>query len=109
MYMTPVNPQEARGASTAPQLPLRPSSTGPALRINVLKSLRLHAVSAVLVALVILGLGLAVLLRRGVIYVAESTIYVSPTFPKTLIEDREQEILTTLMCSSRCIPSLVMT
>src|SRR5580698_3396281 len=91
MYMTPVNPQEARGASTAPQLPLRPSSTGPALRINVLKSLRLHAVSAVLVALVILGLGLAVLLRRGVTYTAESTIYVSPTFPKTLIEDREQE------------------
>ena len=91
MYMTPVNPQAARGASTAPQLPLRPSSTGPALRINVLKSLRLHAVSAVLVALVILGLGLAVLLRRGVVYVAQSTIYVSPTFPKTLIEDREQE------------------
>jgi succinoglycan biosynthesis transport protein ExoP len=91
MYMTPVNPQEARSTSTAPQLPLRPSSKGPALKINVVKSLRLHAVSAVLVALIILGLGLAVLLRRGVSYVAESTIYVSPTFPKTLIEDREQE------------------
>jgi succinoglycan biosynthesis transport protein ExoP len=91
MYMTPVNPQEARSAPTTPQLPLRPAPKGPALRINVLKSLRLHAVSAVLVALVILGLGLAVLLRRGVTYTAESTIYVSPTFPKTLIEDREQE------------------
>lgn len=91
MYMTPVNPQEARSASTTPQLPLRPSPKGPFFRINVLGSLRLHAVAAVLVALVVLGLGLAILLRRGVSYVTESTVYVSPTFPKTLNDDREQE------------------
>jgi uncharacterized protein involved in exopolysaccharide biosynthesis/cellulose biosynthesis protein BcsQ len=91
MYMTPVNPQEVHSTSTTPQLPLRPASRGPALKINVLKSLRLHSAVAVLVALVVLGLGLAVLLRRGVRYAAESTIYVSPTFPKTLIEDKEQE------------------
>lgn len=91
MYMTPVNLQEARSNSTSPQLPLRPSARGPAFRINVLKSLRLHAVTAVLVTLVVLGLGLAFLLRRGASYLSTSTIYVSPTFPKTLIEDRETE------------------
>jgi succinoglycan biosynthesis transport protein ExoP len=90
MYMTTFNPQEARNASS-PSSPLRPAPRGPAFRINVLKSLRLHAVAAVLSALVVLGLGLAVVLRRGVSYVATSIIYVSPTFPKTLIEDHEQQ------------------
>jgi polysaccharide biosynthesis transport protein len=91
MYMTTYNPQEARNNSSSQNSPLRPASRGPAFRINVLKSLRLHAVTAVLVALIILGLGLAVLLRRGANYAATSVIYVSPTFPKTLIEDREQQ------------------
>lgn len=91
MYMTTFNPQEARNNSTSPNSPLRPATRGPAFKINVLKSLRLHAVAAVLVALVVLGLGLAVLLRRGVSYKSTSIIYVSPTFPKTLIEDREQQ------------------
>ncbi|HVW77578.1 MAG TPA: hypothetical protein VHB45_08185 [Alloacidobacterium sp.] len=91
MFITPVNPQETRSTSTAPRLPLRSAAQGTAWRIHVWKSLRLHSVTAVLVTVVVLGLGLAALMRHGVSYVAESTIYVSPTFPKTLIEDREQE------------------
>jgi succinoglycan biosynthesis transport protein ExoP len=91
MYMTTFNPQEAHNTTSLPGSPLRPASRGPAFRINVLKSLRLQGVAATLAALVVLGLGLAVLLRRGVSYVATSIIYVSPTFPKTLIEDHEQQ------------------
>jgi Mrp family chromosome partitioning ATPase/capsular polysaccharide biosynthesis protein len=37
------------------------------------------------------GLGLAVILRHRPVYSATSTIYVSPNFPKTLTDDREQQ------------------
>jgi Mrp family chromosome partitioning ATPase/capsular polysaccharide biosynthesis protein len=90
MYITPVNPIEQRKAPVSPQQPLRPSSKGPALRINVLRSLQLHAVTAAVVAIVVLGLGVAVLLRGGALYETSSVIYVSPTFPATLHVDSEQ-------------------
>jgi succinoglycan biosynthesis transport protein ExoP len=91
MYITPTNPGDTRSAPVAPQQPLRPASKGPALRINIKRSLQLHAVTAVVVAMVVLGLGLAVVLRGGVWYEVSSEIYVSPTFPATLRVDREQE------------------
>jgi succinoglycan biosynthesis transport protein ExoP len=93
MYITQFNPNDPRNTPppTVPHPTLRPASKGSALKINVLRSLRLHMITAILVALVVLGLGLAVLLRRGLMYSSQSTIYVSPTFPKTLTEDRETE------------------
>ena len=89
MYMTPVNPSEKRSAPVAPQQPLRPASKGSMLRINVLRSLQLHKVTAAVTAVVVLGLGLAFLLRGGATYEASSTLYVSPTFPATLHVDQE--------------------
>jgi succinoglycan biosynthesis transport protein ExoP len=93
MYMTQVNPNDPRNAQppTMPRQPLRPTPKGSALKINVLRSLRLHAVTAILVALVVLGLGLAVLLRRGLMYSSTAIIYVSPVFPKTLTADTETQ------------------
>jgi succinoglycan biosynthesis transport protein ExoP len=88
MYITPVNP-EMRSTPVAPQQPLRPSSKGLPIRINIRRSLQLHAVTAAVVAIVVLGLGLAVLLRGGAIYEVSSAIYVSPTFPATLHVDSE--------------------
>jgi polysaccharide biosynthesis transport protein len=90
MYITPVNATDTR-TPVAPQQPLRPASKGPALRINVLRSLRLHPVTAAVVAIMVLGLGLAFLLRSGAWYETTSVIYVSPTFPATLHSDREQD------------------
>lgn len=91
MYITPVSPIEARTTPVMPMQPLRPSSKASMFRINILKSLKLHAVTAALVAMVVLGLGLAVLLRNAVSYFTASVVYVSPTFPATLRGDREQE------------------
>ncbi|MGA7316464.1 MAG: hypothetical protein WBX22_21115 [Silvibacterium sp.] len=61
------------------------------MKINVLRSIKLHAITASLVAIVTCGLGLAVILRHKPFYSATSTIYVSPNFPKTLTDDREQQ------------------
>jgi uncharacterized protein involved in exopolysaccharide biosynthesis len=44
-----------------------------------------------LVALLVLGVGLAVIAKHKPTYMAASIIYVSPTFPKTLVDDTEQE------------------
>jgi uncharacterized protein involved in exopolysaccharide biosynthesis len=90
MYLTPTNmPMPEPPNPTAAQYPLRPASRTSPFRINVLKSLQLHKVSAIVVTLLVLGLGLAVGARHKPYYAASSTIYVSPTVPKTLIEDRE--------------------
>ncbi|MBB6142800.1 cellulose biosynthesis protein BcsQ/uncharacterized protein involved in exopolysaccharide biosynthesis [Silvibacterium bohemicum] len=91
MYITPVNPAEQRSAPVAPQQPLRPATRGPVVKFNVMRSLQLHAVTAAVVALVVLGLGLAFLLRGSVMYQTASIVYVSPTFPATLHSEREQE------------------
>lgn len=91
MYISPVNPADTRSAPVGPHQPLRPASKGPLLRINILRSLQLHAVTAAVVAILVLGLGLAFLLRGGSYYQVFSVVYVSPTFPATLHLDREQE------------------
>ena len=88
MYMTTTNNPEPHNP-TSTQYPLRPASRTSPIRINVLKSLRLHRVTAILVTLVVLGLGLAVVARHKPYYGATSIIYVSPTVPKTLTEDHE--------------------
>jgi succinoglycan biosynthesis transport protein ExoP len=90
MYMTPSNNPEPQNP-TAAQYPLRPASKTSPIRINVKRSLRLHPVTAILVSLVTLGMGLAVVARHKATYSAASSVYVSPTFPKTLTEDREQD------------------
>src|ERR1700735_1922262 len=88
MSITPVIQPEPPNPTGA-QYPLRPASRTSPFRINVLKSLKLHRVAAIVVTLLVLGLGLAVGARHKPYYAASSTIYVSPTVPKTLIEDRE--------------------
>ncbi len=88
MYITPSNNPEPQNP-IASQYPLRPASRTSPIRINVLKSLRLHRVTAIMVALLVLGLGLAFVARHKANYVAASSIYVSPTPIKTLTEDRE--------------------
>jgi len=88
MYMTTGNNPEPHNP-TSTQYPLRPASRTSPIRINVLKSLRLHRVTAILVTLLVLGLGLAVVARHKPYYSASSIIYVSPTVPKTLTEDHE--------------------
>jgi len=89
MYITPrhLEPQAPPPPAPAP----RPSAPAAAIRINVLRSLKIHAITASLIAIVTCGLGLAVLLRHRPTYSATSIIYVSPNFPKTLTDDREQQ------------------
>jgi succinoglycan biosynthesis transport protein ExoP len=90
MYMTTTNNTEPH-SPVSTQYPLRPASRTSPIRINVLKSLRLHTVTALLVTLLVLGLGLAVIASHKPTYTATSTIYVSPTPIKTLVDDRELE------------------
>jgi uncharacterized protein involved in exopolysaccharide biosynthesis len=90
MYMTPSNNPEPR-SPVASQYPLRPAGRTSPFRINVIKSLRLHTVTSILVALLVLGLGLAVVARHKASYETYSTIYVSPTPITTLVADRELE------------------
>ena len=89
MYITPrqIEPQQA----PMPPHPRPPAPAGGGMKINVLRSIKLHAIAASVVALVTCGLGLAVVLRHKPFYSATSTIYVSPNFPKTLTDDREQQ------------------
>lgn len=68
-----------------------PAVGGMSFKINVLRSLRLHALAATVATLLTLGLGLAVLLRHRPTYTAVSQIYVSPTFPATLTPSQEQQ------------------
>ena len=91
MYITPrqLEPQQPANLPPAP----RPSMGGSGLgiRINVLRSIKIHAITASLIAIVTFGLGLAVVLRHKPTYSATAIIYVSPNFPKTLTDDREQQ------------------
>ena len=91
MYITPrqLEPQQPANLPSAS----RPSSAGGkgGFRINVLRSIKIHMIAASLVAIVTCGLGLAVLLRHKPFYSATAILYVSPNFPKTLTEDREQQ------------------
>ena len=92
MYSLPGNTSpEAPQNPTSTQYPLRPAGRTSPFRINVKRSLKLHSVTAIMVGLLTLGLGLAVVARHKPTYIATSTIYVSPTFPKTLVEDSEQQ------------------
>jgi len=88
MYITPrhLEPQQA---PLPPQAPPRPAPPAGGIKINVLRSIKIHAITASLIAIVTCGLGLAVLLRHKPFYSAASIIYVSPNFPKTLTDDRE--------------------
>jgi uncharacterized protein involved in exopolysaccharide biosynthesis/Mrp family chromosome partitioning ATPase len=88
MYMTQTNSSEPQ-QPTSNQYPLRPASKVSPFRINVKKSLRLHPVASLVVALLVLGVGLAVIAQHKPNYVAVAFIYVSPTTPKTLVDDRE--------------------
>ena len=61
------------------------------LRIDVMRSLRLHKMLATLTALLVTVLGVAFLARHRPTYEATSVVYVSPNFPATLKVSEEQE------------------
>jgi succinoglycan biosynthesis transport protein ExoP len=77
--------------SEIPQLPPTQVRQGFFSKIDVLRSVRLHALTATLVTLLALGLVLAVLIQHRPTYAATSVVYVSPTFPATLATDSEHE------------------
>ncbi len=85
------NYPEPRHASLPPAQPVLPPPPGFSFNIDILRSLRIHALAATLVTLLTFILGLAVLIRHHLVYAATSVVYVSPTFPATLSADREQE------------------
>ncbi len=60
-------------------------------RIDVARSLRLHKMTATLITLVTLGLGVALAVRHRAKYEATSVVYVSPNFHATLVTTQEQE------------------
>lgn len=80
-------PESRQIAAPPPAAPLPPSR--PPFKINVMQSLRIHALAATLVALLTLGLGIALIIRHGLTYTATAVVYVSPTFPATLTTDQE--------------------
>src|SRR5271154_2629014 len=72
--------------------PSSPPSSTPdwVARIDILRSLRLHKMLATLIALLTIGLGIAVKARHHASYEASSVVYVSPNFPATLAVSQEQ-------------------
>jgi polysaccharide biosynthesis transport protein len=88
MYSLPTNNPEPH-SPVSTQYPLRPASRVSPFRINVLKSVRTHKTTCFLVALLVLGVGLAVVARHKATWVSDSYIYVSPTPINTLVADRE--------------------
>ena len=90
MYMTPTpNPDQRNPMSS--QYPLRPAARTSPFRIHIFKSIRLHLASSLMVTLLVLGLGLAVIAKHKPSYATATTIVISPTPIKTLVEDRELE------------------
>jgi polysaccharide biosynthesis transport protein len=73
--------------------PSLPSSPAPdwMARIDVMRSLRLHKMLATVIALSVIGLGVAFVARHHSWYEATSVVYVSPNFPATLKASEEQE------------------
>jgi len=70
-----------------------PADTAPdwVVRVDVLRSLRLHKVLVAAIALTIVALGLGFRARHHPTYAATSVVYVSPNFPATLKVNEEQE------------------
>jgi succinoglycan biosynthesis transport protein ExoP len=60
-------------------------------RIDILQSLRLHKMLATVVALGTLGLGFAMQARQHPTFKATSVVYVSPSFPATMVTNQGQE------------------
>jgi polysaccharide biosynthesis transport protein len=83
------SPPDLRPTSLSTQQPSAPAPPM-SFKVDILRSLRLHALAASVVALLTFGMGLAVLHRRPS-YVATSVVYVSPTFPATLTPEQEQQ------------------
>jgi polysaccharide biosynthesis transport protein len=73
-----------------PSLP-NPQAQAWMARIDVMRSLRLHKMLATVIALLIMGLGFAVVARHRPTYEATSVVYVSPNFPATLKASEEQD------------------
>jgi succinoglycan biosynthesis transport protein ExoP len=73
--------------------PSLPSSPAPdwMARIDVMRSLRLHKMLATVIALSVIGLGVAFVARHHSWFEATSVVYVSPNFPATLKASEEQE------------------
>jgi len=87
----PANPLD--GGTAAFQRPLwEPQQGGPPVRINALDSLRRHRGLAIGVALGTFCLAmLYIFFKYDKTYVAETILYVSPTYPATLSENGDRE------------------
>lgn len=82
-------PEQQPRLSASRQTPSVDAPRPSARKIRVLRSLRLHPLAATVVALLILGVGIAFLIRHRPMYAATSVVYVSPVFPSTLSPDNE--------------------
>jgi uncharacterized protein involved in exopolysaccharide biosynthesis len=89
--LTAGNPME--GTTAAFQRPVwEPLPGGPAVRINALDSLRRHRMLAISVAVISFSLAMVYLyFKYTKTYVAESILFVSPTYPATLADDKDKE------------------
>jgi len=84
------------GSGSLPPFPPRragSSSEGQRPHINVVGSLKRHWLVSISVFLVLLGCGGFILWKKDKpLYAAQSTVYVSPKFPKILANDSEVEL-----------------
>jgi succinoglycan biosynthesis transport protein ExoP len=71
--------------------PKRPSAPEWLAKIDVVRSLRLHQMLAAVIALLTIGVGVALRARHHATYEATSIVYVSPNFPATFKASEEQE------------------
>jgi polysaccharide biosynthesis transport protein len=86
------NYSDPRRLPPPPPVAAAAPSPGPVSgRIDIRRSLRVHALAATLVTLLTFGLGLAIVIRHRPFYAATAVVYVSPTFPATLNGDKEQD------------------
>ena len=77
-------------SQSEPSLPLD-STPDWVSRIDVMRSLRLHKMLATLIALLVIGVGVAFRARHHPTFEATSVVYVSPNFPATLKASEEQD------------------
>jgi uncharacterized protein involved in exopolysaccharide biosynthesis len=78
--------------TTAGPSAVSPSKEAPRKTIPFFTAIRRHPLAAVVGTVVVFSVGYAALAPRMVkVYTSESVVYVSPTFPKELADDREHE------------------
>lgn len=93
--MDRVTPEQYKLEAGTPAFPVprrQESESNPALDIHLLESLQRHTMLALIVFLVTAGIGFLYLhVRYGTSYLAQSIVYVSPAYPRTLNADPETD------------------